>query len=448
MRRPSNLLFLLLLGAGPSLEASDTLRLSLAEAVQMALAPQGNRRVEAARADLDGARARTDLSRAALLPHLRAQVDQSRLTRNLEALGLRDQGGSFRPPQLVGPFSTFEARAQIDQTVLDWSALKALQASRASVDGARHELERTRDLVAAEVARIYLQALRAQADLQAAQADVQLAQSLLETARRRLQAGTGIRLEETRAAVRLSNQQQRLLVAQNLLGRAYLRLQRAIGCQIGAPIELTDRLEEDPSPLMDLSQAARTAHASRPDLKGLEDEVRSARKRVRAAWARHLPSLAAFADYGSSGIYPDDSLPTWRLGFRLDIPVFEGGRLKARQAEERAVLRRNQALLDDLRQEVELEVRLALTGARLADQQVEVSREGLSLAHEELERAQRRYKAGVAESLEVTEAQASLERARENFNSALFESGAARLDLQAAIGTIRADLGLIEQREE
>ncbi|HSR66407.1 MAG TPA: TolC family protein [Acidobacteriota bacterium] len=448
MRRLLTVAFSLLLGTAPSVEAADTLRLSLAEAVQMALAPQGNLRVEAARADLEAARARTDISRGALLPHLRALVDQRRLTRNLEALGLRDQGGNFRPPRLVGPFSTFDARAQIDQTVFDWSALKELQASEASAEGALHDLERTRDLVAAEVCRIYLQALRARADLEAAQADVELARSLLETAGRRLQAGTGIRLEETRAAVQLSNQQQRLLVAQNRLGRAYLHLQRVIGAEIGAPIELTDRLERDSAPLMDARQADETARASRPDLKALEDQVRSAQRRVRAAWARHLPSVAAFADYGSSGIYADDSLPTWTLGLRLDIPIFQGGRLKAQQAEARALLRRRQALLQDLRQEVELEVRLALTGARLADQQVQVSREGLDLAQEELERAQRRYRAGVANSLEVTEAQASLERARENYNSALFESGTARVELRAAIGTIRSHLGPIGQREE
>ncbi|HSR52967.1 MAG TPA: TolC family protein [Acidobacteriota bacterium] len=429
-------------------EAADALRLSLRQAVEMALSPHGNLQVEAARAELDGALARTDRSRSALLPHLRAALDQSRLTRNLQALGLRDEGGTFRPPDLVGPFSTFDARLRVEQTVFDWSAIKSLQAAKASLQGTRQDLERVRDLVAAEVSRLYLDALRARADVEAAQADVDLARSLLDTASRRRESGTGIRIEETRAAVQLSNQQQRLLVAQNRMGRAYLRLQRAIGADIGMPMELTDSLQSEPSPLMDAEQARQAAAQSRADLKALEEKVRSDRKRVRASWARRLPVLEAFADYGASGIYPNDSLATWTAGLHLEVPIFQGGRIGSEEAEERAALRRRQALLEDLRREIELEVRLAVTGALLAGQQVEVAEQGLNLAQEELERARRRYRSGVTGSLEVTQAQTNLERARENLNSALFEYGSAQVDLQAATGTILRDLGVAGGEEE
>jgi outer membrane protein TolC len=59
------------------------------------------------------------------------------------------------------------------------------------------------------------------------------------------------------------------------------------------------------------------------------------------------------------------------------------------------------------------------------------------LAEEELSRAQRRYTSGLSTNLDVTDAQNRLTRARENRISALYHYNAARIELLAAMGTIR-----------
>ena len=55
----------------------------------------------------------------------------------------------------------------------------------------------------------------------------------------------------------------------------------------------------------------------------------------------------------------------------------------------------------------------------------------------ELNQARRRYDAGVTTSLEVTDAQTRLERARDNRIAALFNHNLARIDLGQATGAIR-----------
>jgi outer membrane protein TolC len=67
---------------------------------------------------------------------------------------------------------------------------------------------------------------------------------------------------------------------------------------------------------------------------------------------------------------------------------------------------------------------------------VQVAREGLKLAEEELASARRRYSAGVATSVEITDAQTRLERARDNNVSALFAYNLARVDLAQSQGVI------------
>ena len=86
---------------------------------------------------------------------------------------------------------------------------------------------------------------------------------------------------------------------------------------------------------------------------------------------------------------------------------------------------------------MELDVREALDSLRSAQSQVEASREGLNLAQGELEQARRRYQAGVTNSIEVTDAQTRLIRARDNLIAALYAHNLARLDLATATGNIQ-----------
>jgi outer membrane protein TolC len=66
-----------------------------------------------------------------------------------------------------------------------------------------------------------------------------------------------------------------------------------------------------------------------------------------------------------------------------------------------------------------------------------VAEEGLALAESELAQARRRYEAGVANGIEVTDAQTRLERARDSRIGALVSYNLAWLDLNAAMGTTR-----------
>ena len=144
--------------------------------------------------------------------------------------------------------------------------------------------------------------------------------------------------------------------------------------------------------------------------------------------------FAAFGDYGAIGTGPDHLLPTRSIGLSLRVPVFDGGRRDARRAEAASVLRQEQIRTRDLEAQIELEVRLALESLESADGQVKTASEGLRLAENELAQARRRYEAGVTTSLETSDGQARLERARENQVAALVSYNAAQIDLNTALG--------------
>lgn len=415
------------------------MRLALKDAVAIALAPEGNARVRLAEELTSQARARADEARAALLPNISASVGYQSSTRNLEALGLHLNlpipGFAF--PVLVGPFDIFDARAAASQTVLNLGSIRRYQASQSGIRQAEAEKESSRDDVRAEVARVYLGAVRAQAVLEATQADVTLAEAVLRLANDQKATGTGTGIEVTRASVQLANEKQRLLVAQNELTAAHLQLLRALNLDLTAQLELTDALACVPVQPLTAQQALAVALQSRTDWQAQQKRLETARLLQSAARMDRLPSLSFFADYGSIGPGIDGAIPTRTYGLAVQVPLFDGGRVDARRAQSVSQYHQELIRSDDLRAQIELEVRLALDSLQSSAEQVKTAEGGLALAENEVAQAERRYRAGVSPGLEVTDAQTRLEHARENRISALFGYNIARVNLAAAMGTIQ-----------
>lgn len=418
---------------------SQGLRLSLKKAVEIALAPEGNTRVQLALESVNVAKSRSAQSLASLLPDLEASVGQQNQTRNLAALGIRFSSPfpGFQFPTFVGPFNTFDARATLSQSIFDFSSIRRFQASRAGVQQAKAENENTRDLTRDQVARAYLAALRAEAQWETAKSNVTLAEALLRLAENQKSAGTGTGIEVTRARVQLANENQRLLVAQNGRNKSHLQLLRAIGLRLEVRLELSDPLTYSPVNITSVEQAVKTALESRADWKAQEKREQGQRLNYSAAKMERLPSVAGLADYGSIGSSINNAIPTRTYGFAVRFPVFDGGRRDARRAESFSQLRQENIRTHDLREQIELEVRVALDNLQSAEDQVKAAEEGLRLSEEELAQAQRRYQAGVSNGLEVTDGQTRLERARDNQIAALFNHSLARIELSTATGTIR-----------
>jgi outer membrane protein len=419
--------------------SGQPLPLSMKAAVDLALAPEGSVRLRLALEAIRQAESRAGQARAALLPQIETSVTRDNRTVNLEAFGVRFEipGTEFRTPSRVGPFSVFDARASGSQTIFNLSAIRRYQASRTSAAAAREDGDSTREMVAAQVARAYLAALRTEARLEAARANVLLAERLLELARNRKTAGTGTGIDVTRAMVQLASERQLLLVAENERSRAHLELLRAMDLRLDTRLDLTDRLEFHVLGDLAPEQALEKALAARPDWRAQRQREKAAEMSHGATKWERLPSLAAFGNYGAIGPAIDNNFPTRTYGVSLRLPIFDGGRLEYRRVESASHLREEEIRTADLRARIELEIRLALDALHSAREQVQVAGEGLQLAQQELEQAQRRFAAGVAPGIEVTDAQNRVARARDNQIAALFSHESARLELGQAMGAVR-----------
>ena len=434
--------FAVVLPAFPQLQTRPpVLQLSLKQAVQLALAPEGSTRVKLAEEDLKQAESRADQSRAALLPDFEGSFQYQNETANLKAFGFsfpKIPIPGFVIPTFVGPFSVLDARASVNQTVFDFSTIRRYQASKIAVEATKAENVGTHDQVTDQVARAYLAGLRAQASLDTEHANVELSESLLRLAQQQKAAGTGTGIEITRAEVQLANDRQALLVAENELDRTHLQLLKVIGLKLDNPVELVDRLSYIAMDNVDPAEALATANQHRAELLAQHRREEGARLNYSATKFERLPSASAFANYGDIGSSVSNALPTRSIGVSVRIPIFDGGRRDARRAESASQFRQESIRTADLHDQIELDVRVAIDSLHSADAQVKAAEEGLTLAQNEVAQAERRYKAGVSNSVEVTDAQTRLARARDNRLNALYNYNLARIDLGTATGTIQS----------
>ncbi len=87
-----------------------------------------------------------------------------------------------------------------------------------------------------------------------------------------------------------------------------------------------------------------------------------------------------------------------------------------------------------MRNQIALDVKTALLNLQSARNEVQVANLGVQLSKEEVDQSRDRFKAGVANNIEVIQAQDSLARANDNQIAALYRFNQARADLARSTG--------------
>lgn len=367
---------------------------------------------------------------SALLPHLSANITENLQTLSLAQFGFKIPG----IPEIIGPFNYMDARGYLTQSVFNWNYLQTERASEQSLKAAQYTYKDARDIVVLAVGNGYLQSIAAAARVDAAEAQVTTAQALYNKAVDQLKAGVTPAIDALRAQVEFQARQQQLIVTRNDFAKGKLALARIIGLPPGQEFTLTDKAPYEPLLTPGLQDSLQRAYTSRADYQAAMAKLRAAELSRRAATAEHYPDLGLEADYGDIGISPFRSNGTYHLSGSLNIPIFAGRKTHADVLQAEATLRQNQQQVDNLRGQIDNEVRTAMLDLNAANDQVQVARSSVDLAQQTLNQAQDRFAAGVADNLEVIQAQEALATANENYISSLYAHNIAKVEYARAIG--------------
>jgi outer membrane protein TolC len=163
--------------------------------------------------------------------------------------------------------------------------------------------------------------------------------------------------------------------------------------------------------------------------------VRASDYSRQAAKAGYLPSMSFSADYGLAGTLPGLSTHgVFDVRGTLAIPIFQGGKVHGDVLEADSHLQQSRQQLDNLRAQIDADVRTALLNLDSAEQEVAVAQSNIDLADQTLAQAQDRFRAGVADTVEVVQAQESVATAHEDYISSLYRDNYAKISLARALG--------------
>jgi outer membrane protein TolC len=412
---------------------AQPIALSVAQAIRRAL--EYNLGVIASEQNVDRALSARLIALSDLLPHVNATVAESRRVLNLEAFGFPLQG---QFPALVGPFNNFDARVFLSQSVFDLRALRESRAEAHNVAAARLANRSARDVVVLVTANLYLQALAASARAESARAQRATALALQNQALDMKQSGIVAGIDVVRAEVRLSTERQRATATENDFQKAKLQLARVVGLPIGQPFNLLSDVPDLPMPDVTFEQALERAYRDRPDYQAALERVRAAEASRRAATGSALPSVRIDADYGALGLSPASARATYTIMGAVDVPIFEGGRQRGRVLEAEVELRARRSEAEDMRSSVYYDVRSAFLDLEAIGEELRVATRARELADQQLTQSRDRFAAGVANNIEVIQAQEAVALASEQYISAFY-------GYQVAKGVLAESLGGAEE---
>ena len=422
------------LGSVPTGQTTGTtLELSLKEAFERAL--NYNLGVIESGEDTRAARAVRLRELNALLPNLEGRVSGTLQQIDLRALGISISIPGVRIPTIVGPFGVGNARAYLSQEVFNWSDIKSWKSSSEAERSSQYTYKSDRDLVVFTTGSAYLLVIADGAIVAATRAEVNTAQTLYQNDLDLHHHGVIASIDLLRAQVELQTEQQRLIAAENQLAIDQLALARVIGLPNGQKFQLTDSVPYAPLAGITLDQALQQAYSTRPDYLSAKAQLRSAELARQAASAENYPSLSTATDFGDIGS-PNfgTSHETFDFAVTLNVPVFQGSRVRADKLQADSTLERRRAELADLGGKIDDQVRTAFFNLKSSSELVRVAESNRNLANQTLTQAQDRFKAGVADNLEVVQAQESVAAANQSYISSLYSFNVAKISLALAMG--------------
>ncbi|HXJ43879.1 MAG TPA: TolC family protein, partial [Bryobacteraceae bacterium] len=236
-------------------------------------------------------------------------------------------------------------------------------------------------------------------------------------------------------------EEQRLLAQKNEVEKDKLTLARVIGLASDQQFTVAGDLNTV-ALRATLDELLRQAYEHRADYRAAQANVRAAELAVQAALAERLPTVVVQADYGDIGTTFANSHGTYTFVAGVNIPIYSGGRSRANIDEADVVLRTRKNAVEELRSRLDFELRNALLDLHSTEEQVAVAKENNDLAAQTLEQARDRFSAGIAENIEVIQAQQLVAGANDNYINSVNAHNSARIALATAAGL--AEDGVLE----
>ena len=267
----------------------------------------------------------------------------------------------------------------------------------------------------------------------------------LRSAKGFFDVGTQPKSFVTRAEVDVANARVNLIRANNAVSLARVALNAAMGVAVNTPTQVKDVLAYEHF-TTDRDALLAEALRSRPDYVQIKAQAEEAEALVRQTFRDFFPNLTGSGTYGIVGVTGTptpgsrstsgfiDSGPEWNVGLTLQWTIFDGGGKIARYKEAKANVDAIKARVRDTELQVWKEVEQAHIDLLAKEESIGAAGKAVESAQENYNLARGRFDAGVANIIELTDAQLALTQAQATEAQALSDYRIAIAELERALG--------------
>ena len=321
----------------------------------------------------------------------------------------------------------------LNQLLYDFGTIKSqVETAQFNLQAANSDAETIVQLVVVNVQQAYFGLQQTQRLVTVNEEAITQFQKHLDLAKGRFKAGIAPKIDVTTAEVDLSNALLNLITAKNNALVARVTLNNAMGIQTTSPYRVQDPGQAEPYQVS-LDEAVARAMQLRPEMISQRAQERAAEAAIKAAQGNFFPTVTSSATYTYSGIeFP--LVYNWNVNGTVNVPIFSGFLTKQQVAQARANLLKTKATGDVLRQTILLEVSQALLNLEAARERLKLTAVTVDQAKERLALVEGRYKAGLSNAVEVTDAEVVLVNALANDVVAMSTYQAAKAQLDRAMG--------------
>ncbi len=458
-----------------SKEHTDTLRIKLEQAIEIALAE--NPTVRVAGQEIEKKQYARKEMIAQLFPQLSGSAGYTRTLKKqvMYMGGGDDDGGGFaamllepivgltKPlydklgmemPQLpkgggdrrnegieVGLSNNWSGGFNLSLPVFAPTLYKSIQLSAIDVELAAEKARASRLDMVNQVSKAYFQLLLAQDSYEVLKQSYRQAQDNLENVTNKFKQGLVSEYDKIRAEVQVRNLNPNLIQARNAVTLTNLQLKVLMGVDAGCNIAVLGKLSDYEVDLyadyMHIDTAQLIGNTS---LRQMDLQTEMLKKTYEMDKAAFLPNVSLSAIYQWTAMNEDFRFRNYRwnpyssVGVTVSVPLFTGGRRLYKMKQTKIQLSQMNWNRTNLRRNLNMQAKSYLNNMQQSVEQLASNKENVNQAMKGRSIAQKRYDVGKGTILELNDSELALTQSKLTYTQSIYNYLVAKTDLDLILG--------------
>lgn len=350
-------------------------------------------------------------------------------------------GGFGSIPAQFGTKFTATGGVDLSQLLFDGQVFVGLQARKASLDFYRKNVEVTQEQIKANIYKVYYQLVVGKKQLESFDANLERLAKLHHDVSELFKNGFAEKLDIDKVTVQIGNLKTEKIKVENMLAAGLAGLKFLMGMPQKEGLVLTDTLSEQELKKGILEEAV--SYDNRKEIQYLNIAKKLGEYNIKRYKLSYLPTVAAFGSFSKNAQRNEfnffgrgDWFSTGVIGFKISIPIYDGGNKRAKLEQARLNLEKTNNNIAQLKEVIDNDIEQAKVKMKTAILTMDNQNTNIELAQKVYATTKLKFEQGLGSNSEIYNAFADLRVAQNNYYSSLYDAIDAKIDYLKTVGKL------------